>query len=95
VTSKAFIGTFITAKSRFQREPDLLDGFLFDSDDIASFLQDPLIQKTFHAMTIDYIMLERTFNWLNTDSAISILDRVADYLHYGINIFVHKNTIFI
>jgi hypothetical protein len=28
-------------------------------------------------------MSERSFNWIHTDSAIAILDRIADYFHYG------------
>lgn len=83
VTSKVFIQAFLSAKPRIQCEPDLLDAFLADSDDLASLLQDPIIQRTFHELTIDVIMTKHSFNWLHTDSAIGILDKIADYFHYG------------
>lgn len=76
----------MTAKSRIQREPDLLDAFMVDTDDLAALMQEPTVQKIFNELTIDVIMVEHSFNWLHTDSAISILDRIADYFHYG-NIF--------
>lgn len=86
VTSKNFIQTFVAAKSRIQREPDLLDAFLVDSDDLAILMQEATVQKIFHELTINVIMAERSFNWIHTDSAISILDRISDYIHYG-NLF--------
>lgn len=83
MTSKVFIQAFVAAKSRIQREADLLDAFLVDSDDLATLMQEATIQRIFHELTIDVIMAEQSFNWVHADSAIAILDRIADYFHYG------------
>lgn len=87
VLSKEFTGSLIIAKSRIQREPDLLDGFLVDADDMSALMKEPGIQKMFQELTIDVITADQSFNWIHTDSAISILDRICDYFQYGIKRF--------
>jgi hypothetical protein len=83
VTSKYFTQAFIAAKARIQRDPELMDAFLEDVEDLTGILQDVTIQKIFHELTIDVLMTEHSFNWIHIDSAISILDRISDFFHYG------------
>jgi len=82
VSSKHFVQSFVAAKSRIQRDPDLLDVFLVDSDDLSELLQEQSIQKIFHELTVEVLMADQSFNWIHTDSAIAILDKICDYLHY-------------
>ncbi|KAI6183720.1 hypothetical protein M3Y97_00519200 [Aphelenchoides bicaudatus] len=82
VISKIFIQAFVAAKTRIQREPDLLDVFLVDADDMSELMKETTVQRIFHELTVDIIMAERSFNWVHSDSAIGILDKIADYFHY-------------
>ncbi|KAI6172246.1 hypothetical protein M3Y98_00951700 [Aphelenchoides besseyi] len=82
ITSKPFTSSILAAKSRIQRNPELLDLFLVDSEDITSLLGDSKIESMFNELTIDVLMSKHQFNWIHLDSAIAILNLIGDFFKY-------------
>ena len=80
------IRALLASHSRLQRNPELLPAVFTDFDELSALLKEQNVEAMFRQLTIGVLATansKRASNWIHVDSAISILDYIADFLHYG------------
>ncbi|KAI6229867.1 hypothetical protein M3Y99_01122400 [Aphelenchoides fujianensis] len=82
IASVECVRALLSAKPRLQRNPELLDTLVVDAEDLTALLQDPQMHAMFHELTVDVLMAKHQFNWIHLDSAIGILNMIADFFNY-------------
>uniref|UniRef100_A0A1I7SSD9 Condensin complex subunit 3 n=2 Tax=Bursaphelenchus xylophilus TaxID=6326 RepID=A0A1I7SSD9_BURXY len=89
VSSSEYIQAFDSAKLRIQNSPEILDFILSESEELCDLLRENLIRNVFNDLTVNILMVKGFPNWILVDSAILILDKIADFFDYDEDT-VHK-----
>lgn len=85
-SSAESIRALLASSTRLQRNPELLSAVYNDFNELSALVRERDIEKMFRELTINIIEASSTrhaSNWIHVDSAIAILDYIADFLHYG------------